>query len=55
MQRIILPALLILAAAPTAALAQSIGTQVDEPANLALFGLGLVGLIVGRQAAKRKD
>ncbi|WP_209348671.1 PEP-CTERM sorting domain-containing protein [Pontixanthobacter sp. CEM42] len=31
------------------------GTQVPEPSNLALFGLGLTGLIVGRLMAKRKN
>ena len=30
------------------------GTQIPEPSNLALFGLGLVGLIVGRQISKRR-
>ena len=30
------------------------GTQVPEPSNLALFGLGLTGLIVGRLMAKRR-
>ena len=31
------------------------GTAVDEPAALALMTLGVVGLIVGRQVAKRRD
>lgn len=31
------------------------GTSVDEPAALALMALGVVGLIVGRQVAKRRD
>jgi MYXO-CTERM domain-containing protein len=30
-------------------------TTVDEPAALALLALGVVGLIVGRQAARRRD
>ena len=33
--------------------------QIPEPSNMVLFGMGLVGLIVGRQASKvrrgRKD
>ncbi len=36
------------------ALAQSGGISVPEPSDGALFGLGLVGLIVGRQVAKRR-
>lgn len=31
------------------------GTAVDEPAALALLAVGVVGLIIGRQAAKRRD
>ena len=35
------------------------GVQIPEPSNLALFGLGLAGLVIGRQASKvrrkRKD
>jgi hypothetical protein len=30
------------------------GTQIPEPSNLALFGLGLTGLIIGRQISKRR-
>lgn len=52
MLRLIVPVLLLV---PAPALAQVAGTAVDEPANLALFGLGLVGLLVGRHVAKRKD
>ncbi|MEW4447356.1 PEP-CTERM sorting domain-containing protein [Qipengyuania sp. JC766] len=37
------------AATPTA------GTAIPEPSNLALFGLGLLGLLVGRQVAKRRS
>ena len=55
MPRLTISALLVLATLPGHAWAQSAGTPVDEPANLALFGLGLVGLIVGRHAARRKD
>ena len=35
--------------------AQAAGTPLPEPSNLALFGLGLAGLVIGRRlAAKRK-
>lgn len=40
------------AAAP--ALAQSGGISIPEPTDGALFAIGLVGLIVGRQVAKRR-
>ncbi|MFZ1741698.1 MAG: PEP-CTERM sorting domain-containing protein [Pontixanthobacter sp.] len=30
------------------------GAQIPEPSNIALFGLGLTGLLIGRQVAKRK-
>jgi hypothetical protein len=53
--RFIVPTLLLLVASATPAFAQVAGTAVDEPANLALFGLGLVGLIVGRHAARKRD
>lgn len=42
---------LTMVSAPAAAWS---GTQIPEPSNLALFGLGLAGLIVGRQIAKNK-
>ncbi|MXP45905.1 PEP-CTERM sorting domain-containing protein [Altererythrobacter luteolus] len=31
------------------------GTPIPEPSNMALFGLGLTGLIVGRMIARRKQ
>jgi hypothetical protein len=31
------------------------GATVDEPAALALLALGVVGLVIGRQVAKRRD
>ena len=40
---------LLLLASPVAAA----GTAVDEPSSLALFGLGVLGVIVGRQTARR--
>lgn len=43
--------LLALNASPLAA---SEGTAVPEPSNLAIFALGVLGVLVGRQAAKRR-
>ncbi len=36
------------------AMAQSGGISIPEPTDGALFAIGLVGLIVGRQVAKRR-
>ena len=44
----------LFAASPTWAGAIG-GTTVDEPAALALLAVGVVGLIIGRHAAKRRD
>lgn len=44
---------LVLAFAASPALAQT-STSVPEPTDLALFALGVVGLIVGRQGARRR-
>ncbi len=47
-----IPPVLLLLAAPAHAAG---GTPLPEPSNLALFGLGLAGLVIGRRmAAKRK-
>lgn len=46
----------IFASAANPAMAQAAGgTPVDEPAALALLALGVTGLIVGRQVARRRD
>lgn len=37
------------------ALAQSASTPVPEPTDLALFALGVAGLLIGRHAARKKD
>lgn len=47
-------AALFLIAMPTGAWAADSGTAIPEPSNLALFALGVLGVIVGRQAAKRR-
>lgn len=36
------------------AMAQSSGISIPEPTDGALFGIGVVGLIVGRHIAKRR-
>lgn len=44
------------AASPAFAGAVDAGSAaIDEPGALALLALGLVGLVVGRQAARRRD
>lgn len=42
------------AAALTPAMAQSVGSVVPEPSAIALFGLGVAGLIIGRHYASRR-
>jgi hypothetical protein len=43
---------IVLLAAASPALAAT--TAVPEPSSMALFGLGVLGVIVGRQGARRK-
>jgi hypothetical protein len=47
-----LPVLILLLAA-TPAFAQT-STAVPEPTDLALFALGVIGLVIGRQGARRR-
>lgn len=49
-----LAGLFALAAMPAAAQPAG-GTPVDEPAALALLALGVAGLVIGRQVARRRD
>ena len=37
----------------TPALGQA-GTAIPEPSNLALFGIGLAGLVIGRHVARHR-
>lgn len=38
----------------TPALAQTVGVSIPEPSDGALFAIGVVGLIVGRQVARKR-
>lgn len=42
---------LLAAAAPAHAWA---GVQIPEPSNLALFGLGLMGVVIGRRLSRSR-
>ncbi len=44
----------LLALLITAAPAYAAETAIPEPSTLALFGLGVLGVIVGRQGSRRK-
>lgn len=46
---------LVLAFLALPALAQTESTPVPEPTDLALFAMGVVGLIIGRRVARKKD
>jgi ABC-type uncharacterized transport system permease subunit len=48
-------ALFLMFAPAGAALAQTAGTAIPEPSDLAIFAIGLAGLIIGRRVARRKD
>lgn len=48
--RVAIAALIGLLASP----AQAAGTAVAEPSSLALFALGVLGVIIGRQSARRR-
>ncbi|WP_169829126.1 PEP-CTERM sorting domain-containing protein [Tsuneonella mangrovi] len=39
----------------TASPAFAASTPVPEPGSMGLFGLGVIGVIVGRQAAKKRS
>ncbi len=48
-------ALFVLTATPVLANPGGSPAAVDEPAALALLALGVTGLIIGRQVARRRD
>ncbi|MEQ1494993.1 MAG: PEP-CTERM sorting domain-containing protein [Novosphingobium sp.] len=50
----ILSTLFIAALAAGPALAQSGGVAVPEPSTMALFGLGAIGVLVGRRLSSRR-
>jgi hypothetical protein len=52
--RILIFALVFVAAPAAAAAGDGNGIQIPEPSNMALMAMGLVGLIVGRHAARNK-
>jgi len=49
---ILIPFFTVLTASP--ALAQSAGSVVPEPSSVALFGLGIAGLVIGRHFSGRR-
>lgn len=46
--------LVLVVIAVPAAVSAADGIQIPEPSNLALMGLGLTGLIIGRYSARSK-
>jgi len=48
--RFALPLLFLAVATP----ALAAGTAIPEPSSLALFGLGVLGVLVGRHGARRR-
>lgn len=49
-----LTTLLIAAIAASPALAQSASTSIPDPSGIALFGMGLAGVIIGRHFSRRR-
>ncbi|HEX4847533.1 MAG TPA: PEP-CTERM sorting domain-containing protein [Novosphingobium sp.] len=45
---------LLAAALSTPALAQAASTAIPDPSGVALFGLGLAGVILGRHLSRRR-
>jgi hypothetical protein len=52
--RFVIFALIFVAGPAAAAAGDGNGIQIPEPSNMALMAMGLVGLIVGRHAARNK-
>jgi hypothetical protein len=52
--RMVWMAVSLLALTATPAFAAGAGTAVPEPADFALFGVGLAGLVIGRFATIRR-
>ena len=50
----ILPSLFLAVLSAGPALAQSGGTAIPDPSGIALFGMGLAGVIIGRHFSRRK-
>ncbi|WP_068073689.1 PEP-CTERM sorting domain-containing protein [Novosphingobium lentum] len=46
---------IIAALVASPAMAQAVGTKVPEPTDLALFAMGVIGLVIGRRGARRRD
>ena len=52
--RLLILALMFIVVPAAAAAGDGNGIQIPEPSNMTLMALGLVGLIVGRHAARSK-